>query len=99
MPPAEAGSGHIFVANEGLTALATIMSPTFEGSEFRSPLARYRFDNFPICRGAPYHANASFITQTSKSETGPKSPDALQDCVLRRIVVSCPRYGKYIAYP
>ena len=31
------GLGHIFVANEGLTALATIMPPTFVGSEFRSP--------------------------------------------------------------
>jgi tetratricopeptide (TPR) repeat protein len=40
------GLGHIFVANEGLTALATIMPPTFVGSEFRSPLAR----QFPICR-------------------------------------------------
>ena len=40
MPPADAGSGHIFVANEGLTTLATIMSPTFAGSEFRSPKAR-----------------------------------------------------------
>ena len=33
MPPADAGSGLIFVENEGLTALATIMSPTFVGSE------------------------------------------------------------------
>ena len=43
MPPADAGSGHIFVANEGLTALATIMSPTFVGSEISlavgSPIA------------------------------------------------------------
>ena len=43
MPPAEAGSGIIFVENEGLTALATIMSPTFVGSEiplaFGSPIA------------------------------------------------------------
>ena len=31
------GLGHIFVANEGLTALATIMPPTFVGSEI--PLA------------------------------------------------------------
>ena len=37
MPPADAGSGHIFVENEGLTALATIMPPTFVGSEI--PLA------------------------------------------------------------
>ena len=33
----KAGSGHIFVENEGLTALATIMPPTFVGSE--NPLA------------------------------------------------------------
>jgi hypothetical protein len=44
MPPADAGSGHILVANEGLTALATIMPPTFVGSEFRSPLARQLAD-------------------------------------------------------
>ncbi len=37
MPPADAGSGLIFVENEGLTAFATIMSPTFVGSEI--PLA------------------------------------------------------------
>ena len=37
MPPADAGSGLIFVENEGLTALATIMPPTFVGSEI--PLA------------------------------------------------------------
>ena len=37
MPPADAGSGHVFVANEGLTTLATIMPPTFVGSEFRPP--------------------------------------------------------------
>ena len=49
-----AGSGLVFVENEGLTALATIMPPTFVGSEFRSPLAR----QLPICRGAPYSANA-----------------------------------------
>ena len=29
----------IFFENEGLTALATIMPPTFVGSEFRSPAA------------------------------------------------------------
>jgi hypothetical protein len=42
MPPAAAGSGLIFVANEGLTALATIMPPTVVGSEiplaFSSPI-------------------------------------------------------------
>ena len=54
MPPAEAGSGHIFVENEGLTALATIMSPTIVGSEFRLPLAR----QFPICRYASDDARA-----------------------------------------
>ena len=32
-----AGSGLIFVENEGLTALATIMPPTFVGSEYSSP--------------------------------------------------------------
>ena len=37
MPPADAGSGLIFVENEGLTALATIMPPTVVGSEI--PLA------------------------------------------------------------
>ena len=37
MPPADAGSGLIFVENEGLTALATIMPPTFVDSEI--PLA------------------------------------------------------------
>ena len=36
----KAGSGLIFVENEGLTALATIMPPTVVGSEFRSPSAR-----------------------------------------------------------
>ena len=41
-----AGSGLILVANEGLTALATIMSPTIVGSEFRLPLAR----QLRICR-------------------------------------------------
>ena len=45
MPPADAGSGLIFVENEGLTALATIMPPTFVGLKFRSPLARHRFAN------------------------------------------------------
>ena len=31
----KAGSGLIFVENEGLTALATLMSPTIVGSELR----------------------------------------------------------------
>ena len=39
------GLGHNFVANEGLTALATIMPPTFVGSEFRSPAAHQLFAN------------------------------------------------------
>jgi hypothetical protein len=38
MPPADAGSGLIFVENEGLTALATIMPPTFECSEIPLPV-------------------------------------------------------------
>ena len=63
MPPADAGSGHIFVANEGLTTLATIMSPTFAGSEFRSPLAR----QFPICRAEYQFSN--YVKWNSKSET------------------------------
>ena len=57
MPPADAGSGLIFVENEGLTALATIMPPTFVGSNSallpsspcglrRDRLAR----QLPICR-------------------------------------------------
>ena len=50
MPPADAGSGHIFVANEGLTALATIMPPTFVGSEFRSADATPTLLQFPIYR-------------------------------------------------
>ena len=36
----KAGSGLIFVENEGLTALATIMSPTFVDYKFRTPMAR-----------------------------------------------------------
>ena len=58
MPPADAGSGHILIANEGLTALATIMPPTFVGSEFRSPLAR----QLPIYRGVANDAKA-FVKQ------------------------------------
>ena len=58
MPPADAGTGHILIANEGLTALATIMPPTFVGSEFRSPLAR----QLPICRGVANYAKA-FVKQ------------------------------------
>ena len=57
MPPADAGSGLIFVENEGLTALATIMSPTFVGSEFRSPLAR----QLPICRYLSNDVNAAVL--------------------------------------
>ena len=53
MPPADAGSCHIFVENEGLTALATIMPPTFVGSEFRSPSVFAPFGATPRQVGSP----------------------------------------------
>ena len=46
MPPADAGSGLIFVENEGLTALATIMPPTpWALNSARRWLANCRFDD------------------------------------------------------
>ena len=47
--------------------------------------------NFPICRGTPYFANASFITQTSKSETDPANaqmhPTAFFYCKMRLLAL------------
>ena len=58
MPPADAGSGLIFVENEGLTALATIMPPTVVGSEI--PLA-FRLRAFRRYAETGWLANSRFV--------------------------------------
>ena len=65
MPPADAGSGLIFVENEGLTALATIMPPTPWALKFRSPSVFAPFGATPRQVGSPipdlssrYNSNA-----------------------------------------